>query len=95
MRLLLTLLLVSFPMVASASSTMRCGDTLISVGAPTAQVLLACGEPLTREDVGVEAAGTEAQLVQRWTYDLGPGRFLRILEFKGGVLASIEDGPRQ
>jgi len=32
--------------------------------------------------------------IDRWTYDLGKGRFLRILIFEGGTLVNIDAGDR-
>lgn len=90
-----TLLVLSIASVAAASSKMRCGSELVSVGDSTAQVLLQCGEPMTRERVALESSGSTEKLVELWTYAFGPGQFLKLLTFEAGKLAAIESGERQ
>jgi hypothetical protein len=78
----------------AAADTMRCGDRLVSNGAPAVLVLELCGTPDTRErwhehrylhDVGHVADDTE-----QWTYNFGASQLLRILQFRRGRLVSIE-----
>lgn len=78
-----------------AHAGLRCGNDLVSPGDTTAEVVLACGEPLLRELVGTREEGGEKVLVERWTYERGPGKLLKFLTFEGGVLVSVEDGARQ
>ncbi len=80
---------------SAGASTLRCGTELVSVGDVAAEVLLKCGEPLTRETVAVESEGDTDTVVERWTYHMGDGQFLKILTFEAGVLTSVENGERQ
>ena len=71
-------------------------------GATSGEVRLRCGAPVdistwTEERVQRRPDGFERRWrVQRarWVYDLGPGRFLRILTFEGGRLLKVETGAR-
>jgi hypothetical protein len=71
-------------------------------GATVGEVRLRCGAPAdvsrwTEERVRRRADGYELRLRverSRWVYDLGPGRFLRILTFEDGKLLKVETGPR-
>jgi hypothetical protein len=81
----------------------RCDHASLRVGASTFDVVTACGEPALKE-VRVEASleGFEGtpEVVQAsrtvtaeiWTYDFGPGAFVRFLEFVDGTLARIDFG---
>ena len=97
MRILVLLVasIALLPAIAQASSTFRCGDVLVSVGDSSAEVALRCGEPATRQTVALEPDAGSEELVEQWVYDPGPGRFLAILTFEAGRLASIEKGDRQ
>lgn len=70
-------------------------------GATQAEILQQYGEPLRRDLVGIVrlesagGAGIKEEKVERWTYDLGPGRFLKLLTFEGGLLIRVEDGERR
>ena len=96
MRLLIAMaLMLSISVPAGALSTLRCGTALISVGDSMAEVLLKCGEPFTRDDVGVKYAGSTERFVELWAYAFGYGRFLKLLTFEAGRLVRIENGARQ
>lgn len=46
---------------------------------------------------GSASAGSESSIafpIDQWTYNIGAGKFLRILIFQGGRLAVIENGDR-
>ena len=90
---ILSSLLLSVP--AGASSTFRCDSRLVELGDTTGEVLLTCGEPLTKENVAVTSSGSIDKLVEMWIYNPGEGSFLKLLTFEGGKLAAIEDGERQ
>lgn len=78
-------------------------------GDSQAEILRKNGEPLLVETIAFEITGAKGQenpngvqgssqreeKVERWTYSLGPGSFLRLLTFKGGRLVSVETGDRQ
>ena len=96
MRLLIaTVLMLSISVAGGASSTLRCGTALISVGDSMAEVLLKCGEPLTRDYVGVKYVGSTERFVELWAYSFGYGQFLKLLTFEAGRLVTIENGGRQ
>jgi len=44
---------LSVAFVAEASDSIRCGNSLVSVGDRKAEVLLKCGEPLLRETIAI------------------------------------------
>jgi len=75
----------------TAWAQLRCGNTLVHEGERPAQVLLKCGEPLVRE-YHYECVPFEMVCpgVEKWTYDLGPQKMLRLLTFRGGRLREIE-----
>lgn len=78
-----------------AAADLRCGTELVSPGDSKVEVIKKCGEPLLRETVAVKKTPSADEIVDRWTYDQGPGRFLKILTFEAGELVTIEDGERQ
>ena len=119
---LVLLLLLTAPGIYADS--MRCGNSLISIGDIKAEILIKCGEPMTKETIAIEenteyaelalkypllykhgmlknrsgaVIGSETSITQsidQWTYNLGEGKFLRILYFEGGELVAIKDGDR-
>jgi uncharacterized protein DUF2845 len=92
---------VARPPIARA----RCPDPVFHEGESTYEVLSRCGEPAfreAREDVRVRAVGGEhgralatesvTVLVEVWTYDFGPGTFVRHLTFEEGRLLRVDTG---
>lgn len=81
---------------------MRCGNRLVEEGDSQAQVLLLCGEPQFRFVVSDEShvvktgygAVVHHVVHEAWTYDLGPGSFLRTLHFQNSYLGYIELGDK-
>lgn len=79
---------------------MSCGSSVVSTGDSKAEVLLKCGEPVWKENREEEVRerlgdGTKRKTivtVEEWVYDLGTQSFLRILEFRDGILADIRTG---
>ena len=70
---------------------MRCGTSLIKLGDTAATVESACGAP-TRKTPLLGKRGRAALLSrigERWTYDLGPTQFTRLLDFTGGRVYSM------
>lgn len=81
------------------TDVMRCGGALISVGMVAPQVVAKCGQPEHKqiENVPIRARSPNGlggkvgvTQIERWTYDLGYGRFKRLLTFEEGKLKSIE-----
>ena len=77
--------LVLLMAVPSWARSIRCGNQLVRVGDPTIQLLQRCGEPDLKE-----LLNTDGLIVQKWTYNCGSLRFMRIITLKGGVVYRIE-----
>lgn len=84
---------------AHADQSLMCGNSLVSVGMVSTQIVAKCGNPkdksVTDEPVRVRnangavvVAGTRR--LEQWTYDRGYGRFLALLKFEDGKLKSID-----
>lgn len=92
--------------MACLADSMRCGNKLVRSGYSSAEVLLTCGEPILREVSSLERDKTEETAatgstsssvqvrVEKWTYNQGAGKLLKILTFRDGELISIETGTR-
>lgn len=90
--LTLTLLLASQP--AAASTTLRCGNGLISTGSTTVEVLNKCGEPISRDQLGsIIKTGNYGEsyelLVEEWSYAPRNGMY-QFLRFEGGRLVKVD-----
>ncbi|MEM0910203.1 MAG: DUF2845 domain-containing protein [Pseudomonadota bacterium] len=90
--MLSSLSLASFEV--TAGNGMRCGNKLVRVGATVSEVKLICGQPVDVFDGGFIKRGDRIISVTNYVYDLGKGKFLRILEFRNGKLHDIRTGPR-
>jgi len=88
-----------FPLLAYG---MRCTEGIISCGESQSTVLEKCGSPKSSIQLGTKTyrlvkRGYEREVtvvLEEWSYNLGHGKFKRILYFEGGVLKSIELGKR-
>jgi hypothetical protein len=87
-------------LAASTAHAFRCGGALVDEGDSKAEVMIKCGEPdwKTRwsEDL-VDAADSAFRITsekERWLYNLGPKRFIRILLFEDGRLVEVSTGER-
>ncbi len=80
---------------------LRCGKDLISVGDRRMEVLHSCGEPDFVDSWEESRSGhfyyfghwypnTETMVIEEWSYNFGPSRFIRILRFENGRLENIE-----
>jgi hypothetical protein len=69
---------------ASARS-IRCGTEIVSVGDPTIELLQKCGEPDLKELIK-----TNGLIIEKWTYNCGSARFMKILTLKGGKVHRVE-----
>ena len=102
MRVLTIVLLVFlgwFPYdVANAT---RCGNAIVVEGDSSYRVRKKCGEPdsIERSVIyktravhrGYRYVGSEdySVVIEEWTYNLGPNKFIRLLRFENGVLKTI------
>lgn len=90
-------LLAASPVAVSA---MRCGNKIVGEGDTKAEVLAKCGQPLLREYIGEDVEieygyGTYSKrIVEEWTYNFGPSKFMPILHFRGNKLIEIRNGDK-
>jgi len=71
--------------VPASARTIRCGTKIVSVGDPTIELLQKCGEPDLKELIK-----TNGFIIEKWTYNCGSKRFMKILTLKGGSVKRIE-----
>jgi hypothetical protein len=78
-----------------------CAKAIHSNGDTTAEVLMRCGPPIDvsrwYEELAVGNEHAERYVLvpyERWIYNLGPHRFVRILTFENGRLIRQESGDR-
>lgn len=98
-----TMLAVSVLLISASSAyAFRCGGALVDLGDSKVEVLVKCGEPDWRTQWS-EVFISDAALVtsygvfsekERWLYNLGPRRFMRILLFENGRLVNVTTGER-
>jgi hypothetical protein len=81
--------------VATADS-IRCDGGIVSVGDARLDLFARCGPPTLQETEPVVTARTSSEnvglLIERWTYNLGTGRFIQIVSLQGGKIIAIERG---
>ncbi|MDD5037331.1 MAG: DUF2845 domain-containing protein [Methylococcaceae bacterium] len=85
---------------------LHCGHQLVNEGDYKMQVLQKCGEPDYKESrmgfrgerlgsgfnqPGMDFLRGEQVLIDEWTYDFGPHRFMQWLYFENGRLVLIKD----
>ena len=69
----------------SPARTIRCGTEIVSVGDPTIELLQKCGQPDMKELIK-----TNGFIIEKWTYNCGSKRFMKILTLKGGKVHKVE-----
>lgn len=106
MRALLTALTLSVFLLPSPgdAATLRCGNALAADGASKADVLLKCGEPMSKDtrtesvgektrQKGPEGDTTQERVVyktiEEWTYNFGPRHFMQVVVFENGLLVDV------
>ncbi len=78
----------------------ECSEQVVTIGDTTSEVIAKCGEPTWKDSRQEEIeetldAGIRRKVfitVEKWTYNLGPNRFVRILTFRNGKLTDITTG---
>ena len=83
------LLVVSSFTQARSVKSMRCGTEILRLGATTFEVIQKCGEPDLKETIEAKEETSE-----RWTYNCGTGRFIKVLTIRRGKVWRIEEGDR-
>ena len=68
-----------------SARTIRCGTEIVSVGDPTIELLQKCGEPDLKELIK-----TNGFIIEKWTYNCGSARFMKIITLKGGKVQRVE-----
>ncbi len=95
---LLVLATLFISATASADTTLRCGNSLISVGDTKFELVMKCGAPLSSSSkeiiVSNEYGYRIAVIKESLTIDMGKDRLLGLVTVVDGVITSIEDGPR-
>jgi hypothetical protein len=101
-RALLSLAALCLAFTSADAQALRCSHRLITEGDRTAKVLRYCGEPIAVDSRYAERAYRsrrgdiylpgffEDVLVEEWTYNFGPRRFMRLVRFENGVVTDIE-----
>jgi hypothetical protein len=103
LRIAALLFLLSLIVSTTWADSMKCGTRLVSPADSKVKVLLRCGDPFFSEVVGERTFHSRflgvfprsyTVLIEKWTYNLGSNRFLRILTFEGDKLVNIEKGDK-
>ncbi|ABC82444.1 DUF2845 domain-containing protein [Anaeromyxobacter dehalogenans] len=99
--LALLLLALLAPSAHAGESSLRCDGGTVELGASRLDLLARCGEPALRDAREIERsvlviAGRASQdsvvLVEQWTYNHGPQRFIDLVTVEGGRVVAIERG---
>jgi Protein of unknown function (DUF2845). len=82
-----------------AEGSMRCGNSIISVGDTKTEMLLKCGTPISTDvktNIIKNENGTQSviQTGEIFTMDMGKDKFMALVTIENGVITHIEDGPR-
>jgi len=78
----------------------QCSDQIISVGDSVADVMAKCGEPawkdkheeIIRQRLDDNTVSKVSVVVEDWTYNFGPNRFMRIFTFRNGTVTDVRTG---
>ena len=94
LRVLLVSLVFVFAWSTAAADTLRCGGDLVQRGDRTWDVRELCGEPDLKEpvDFAVRADGAIVTTVERWYYNRGPRRLVRMVDFRDGQVSAVRTG---
>lgn len=101
MRKIILLLGLFLYLFAPAVWALRCGSLLVDTGDYKLEVLRKCGEPVFTDSrielryvklygSGLELGQYVPVMIDEWTYDFGPNRFVQLLRFENGRLEDIE-----
>ena len=91
--LLFVVLSLFFVAPSFPGSSIRCGNYLVSVGDLKIKVLDKCGEPISKEEIGLDTykrrRKDKYRYLEQWIYEFHPG-YYDVLTFKSGKLIKIE-----
>lgn len=89
--LIIGLVLISSTAFANSTSSMRCNNGIISLGATKQETISMCGEPSFKDSYQEPINKYGATItIDQWTYDFGPSQFVYITYFQSGKLVKIE-----
>lgn len=79
---------------------LSCDEHGFNLGDTRVAVLMQCGEPFwrdqrTEELIEKQDNGTDRKttvLIEEWTYNFGPNRFMRIITFRNGAMSDVRTG---
>jgi len=96
---ILALALLITGQAAWASTTLRCGSSLVSSGSTINEVMQKCGEPISRDQLGsilkTGIYGERYELqVEEWSYGPRNGMY-QFLRFEGGRLVRVDSKRQQ
>ena len=91
---LITLTVLMLSAHTASAVSLRCKGQLVKTGDTSTEVKIKCGEPIDIEYTGSVKVKNKFVKAYRYTYVLGTGKLIKILEFEGGRLVSIVNGPR-
>ena len=88
------LLFSSLAVVPSLAQTrevrsIKCGTNVVSLGVHSSELLQKCGEPYQKERIEARLSTYEI-----WTYNCGSGRFMKVVNIRGGKVDKIEETGR-
>ena len=88
------LLFSSLAVVPSLAQTrevksIRCGTEVVRLGAHSSELIQKCGEPDHKDRIEARLSTTE-----KWTYNCGSGRFMKVVNIRGGKVDKIEETGR-
>jgi hypothetical protein len=91
---IILIMFVTVLATAAPARALRCGKQLVSPGDHKYEVLATCGQPIIREDIGIDHKQVgEYRLIEEWLYIIeryGKEQMYR-LRFDGdGILREIE-----
>jgi Protein of unknown function (DUF2845) len=90
----LALWVLAFASLPAAADSIRCDGGIVSLGDSRLDLFAKCGPPALQEaePILTTAIVDLALLIERWTYDFGPQRFIQIVSLKGGKVIAVETG---
>lgn len=96
-RIALRLLLFGFlglRWASAAADSISCDGGIVSLGESRLDLYAKCGPPALEEVEPMLATAIvdPSLVIERWTYNFGPQRFIRVVSLRGGKVIAIETG---
>lgn len=90
-KIIIGMIVLTIILAAQTSLALRCGNLFVEPGVTSVEILVSCGEPISKEVLG--AGGRSGAVKERWTYGPKSGYYY-LLYFKAGVLEKVESKKR-